>query len=222
MIKVKATCESLSAILMNPMTPEMLESLLRKTPMPKPGRDATFEEITDPKVIRHPETGEPGLPAEYLLAALVEAGRHVKVKSKQVSTAGSTILYSFMAINEPFLVFTDYDGPTPDCRRGTNPNGGEAVVLLRPKFARWAFEVEIEIDDKKVEPSTVRELLNIAGSAVGVGDFRPAKRGPFGRFKVAHWVVLESTAADADTEAADDAVPATSNGHGRGELVTTP
>jgi hypothetical protein len=33
----------------------------------------------------------------------------------------------------------------------------------------------------------VRELLDIGGKRVGIGDFRPSRRGPFGRFKVVSW-----------------------------------
>ena len=32
-----------------------------------------------------------------------------------------------------------------------------------------------------------RELFDIAGSKIGRGDFRPDRRGPFGRFTVTMW-----------------------------------
>jgi hypothetical protein len=34
-----------------------------------------------------------------------------------------------------------------------------------------------------------RDLVDAAGKRVGLGDFRPDKKGPFGKFVVVSWVV---------------------------------
>lgn len=38
-----------------------------------------------------------------------------------------------------------------------------------------------------LDAAIVRELFDIAGSKIGLGDFRPDRRGPFGRFTVTMW-----------------------------------
>lgn len=35
----------------------------------------------------------------------------------------------------------------------------------------------------------LREIFDIAGRRIGVGSFRPARKGPFGKFKVDLWQV---------------------------------
>ena len=74
----------------------------------------------------------------------------------------------------------DYD---IDTRRATVQRN--AVLRSRPRLEKWAAKVELEIDEEFIAEPTLRELMDIAGRIIGVGDFRPEKSGPFGRFRVA-------------------------------------
>lgn len=58
------------------------------------------------------------------------------------------------------------------------------VIRGRPEIPKWAAEILFEVDTDFIEPDQVRELLSIAGRIAGVGDWRPEKRGPHGRYKV--------------------------------------
>lgn len=60
----------------------------------------------------------------------------------------------------------------------------QGVLRQRPKFEKWATTVHFEIDDDFITEAHCVEFLNLAGRTVGVGDFRPEKKGPFGRFRV--------------------------------------
>lgn len=58
------------------------------------------------------------------------------------------------------------------------------VTRSRPEIAEWAANLDFEVDDEFIkDPAAVLELMNIAGRVRGVGDFRPQKGGPFGRFR---------------------------------------
>lgn len=191
MIRIQAACQGISPILMNRMTEETLDSLI--TGVRKPiKKDRPFEEVAGEKIYRD-EQGNAGIPSENLFACLAEAGRSVKLGKKQISTASSTILPSFLSIEELFLPFIDDPGWVVDKRRGQMTNGGSkiAVGIIRPKFLDWKFGVTLEIDDSEASPDTVQELLAKAGKSIGLGDFRPAKKGPFGRFEVASWKILD-------------------------------
>jgi hypothetical protein len=61
---------------------------------------------------------------------------------------------------------------------------GQAVMRSRPMVEKWATRVAFEVDTDFVTAAQVRELMGLAGRSQGVGDWRPAKRGPFGRFTV--------------------------------------
>lgn len=197
---VSVTSTGTSPILMNPVTEEMLLQIRNKTtPQKRPGTEWPVEEEAAEKLMYGDAYGHPGkiiLPVENLYAALKAAGRKVKNGKYQVSTATTTTLFSFLTIRERCLVFMGPDGENPewetDLRRGTNPNGGQLVVLARPMIKDWRFTVTCEIDDS-VSESLVRELFEKSGKVSGLGDFRPSTGGPFGQFAVTDWVVLEGT-----------------------------
>jgi hypothetical protein len=57
------------------------------------------------------------------------------------------------------------------------------IMRSRPRFDDWHCEVIFSLDTDLLEdPKIVEELLNEAGTTVGVGDFRVEKKGLFGRF----------------------------------------
>lgn len=58
------------------------------------------------------------------------------------------------------------------------------VLRSRPMFRRWACDLALELDLDFVNVEVVHEMLSLAGKAVGIQDFRPQKKGTFGRFKV--------------------------------------
>ena len=63
------------------------------------------------------------------------------------------------------------------------------VMRHRPRFEEWSITFEIEYDDTLLKESEVRRVVDDAGSRVGLLDFRPEKKGPFGRFIVTKWKV---------------------------------
>lgn len=61
----------------------------------------------------------------------------------------------------------------------------QGVLRSRPQIDAWWCELELEIDmDFVPEPEMIVGLYNIAGRIIGVGDFRPEKKGRFGRYRV--------------------------------------
>lgn len=191
MIRVLATLGGISPLLMNPATEELLDQLRNRTPSPK-RTDWSPEDEAAGKLYRD-DDGSIGIPSLNLFSSLVEAGRLVKAGTKQISTSKSTILPSFLTIEEFFLPFKGDPEWVVDKRRGRNPNGGEMVCLVRPKFADWEFDVTLEIDETEVDEKVVQKLVATAGKKVGLCDFRPACKGPFGRFAVAKWAKLDGS-----------------------------
>ena len=48
---------------------------------------------------------------------------------------------------------------------------------------KWKLEFNIDIEDE-IDPNAVKEALEIAGKYVGIGDWRPEKKGKYGKFQV--------------------------------------
>lgn len=196
MIETKVKCVKKGpGLLMNAMSDETLEGLRTHVYETKK-KDITCEEEAASKLYKN-EKGTIGIPVENLSACLCIAGRYVKNGSppRQISTATTTTLYSLLSIRESFLLLTDGNGGLAtwvvDKRKGSknDKNGKNAVCIVRPRFNSWGIEFTLEIDDKEVKPETIRQLVEVAGNKIGLCDFRPTCRGPFGRFEIAEWQV---------------------------------
>lgn len=61
------------------------------------------------------------------------------------------------------------------------------IVRHRPRLEKWNTTFTIEYDDELLTEQQLRQVVDDAGSRVGLLDFRPEKKGPFGRFMVVHW-----------------------------------
>ena len=58
-----------------------------------------------------------------------------------------------------------------------------SILRAHPEIEPWACVLELEVDLDFTNPRQVEELLNIAGRISGVGDYRPERRGPHGRYR---------------------------------------
>lgn len=191
-VKVHVTLTGIgNGILMNPMTDQTLDELIGVKSKEAKNKDLSLEQIAQAKIIKN-DDGKPGIPLEYMLACLRGAGRLVKNGKAKVSTATTTTIFGFLDFGDrSFFPFSDgYSEMKVDKRKGTLNNAGKnvAVGIVRPLYKNWSvsFDVDVNTDAAKfgVSLSIVEELFKAAGSQMGLGDFRPSKNGPFGRFEL--------------------------------------
>jgi hypothetical protein len=202
LVRYLMSCTGVSPMLQNPMTDDTLDELIygsagKRKP---PKTDVSIENIAEKRLCLGPN-GEFGIPANYLFAALVDAGRHVIFDKKtKISTAKTSLVPNLLTIipelvnevGDGFIPFKDQKAKwIADKRRGVLAANGAAVAIVRPKFPTWAFDVTIEVNLDEVAIEKIQELFKKAGQYSGLGDFRPSKRGPFGRFSVTDLVELE-------------------------------
>lgn len=64
------------------------------------------------------------------------------------------------------------------------------IVRYRPRFDNWEIGFYVEWDDTLLTEAQVRRVVDDTGSRVGLLDFRPEKKGPFGRFVVNNWELM--------------------------------
>lgn len=74
-----------------------------------------------------------------------------------------------------------------DARAVVNPSTKGRVVRVRPRIDTWELGFTLEWDDTLLTEDQVRRIVDDAGQRVGLLDFRPACKGPFGRFMVTEW-----------------------------------
>ena len=72
-----------------------------------------------------------------------------------------------------------------DERRVVLSGPGRPMDLrYRPKLRDWSCILGLEVDVTHIEIAQVINLLAKAGHHIGVGEYRPQKGGPYGRFRV--------------------------------------
>lgn len=201
-INVDVTCRGVTPMFMNRMSESVLEGIRTKAKPSKTkgiGQTTTPREDAGPKVYTD-SRGVPGIPSTNLMSCLIAAGVFVRLDAKrQLSTGKSTMLPGFLSVNTAFIYLLDAKGQPAaweaDVRQGRNPNGGEAVAICRPRFDEWMFTVPIQIDTAEIGENVIRDLWDKAGRRIGLGDFRPARKGVFGQFVVDRWKANEDRVA---------------------------
>lgn len=187
LLKVQAKLVGVTPLLMNAMSEAELLAIRDKTKKPKNAAKPKPRDEANKKVHRLAD-GQSCIPLTALMSCLIGAGQFIRLDGKrQVSTSKSTVLPGLMRILSTELPITP-DTWEVDIQQGRNPNGGEAVCVIRPRFDTWAIDVAIEIDQHEIAAPTIRQLFDIAGSRLGLLDFRPQRKGIFGQFRVEHWI----------------------------------
>ena len=175
------TLEGTSPLLMN--RPSQLDigdkskSVKRETNTP--------EEIAELKVYKDGE-GKIYAPATWFQGCIVEAGKQKKMLGKGSARATySKVAGSSVEIN-PFEIEIK-DKWRVFSILAVNPTTKGKNVLHRPQFDKWEVKFEVTFEEELIEIPVMKELFDIAGRMVGVGDWRPAKKGRFGKFQVTNW-----------------------------------
>lgn len=178
----------------------------------KPSRNAekgTPRDICDAKLHRLPD-GRPCVPMRMVYATFINAGQFCRLDGKrQVSTASSTTLPGLLQLVSPQMpIVLPGTDETPkwevDIQQGKNPNGGEAVCIVRPRFDQWEIACELIVDRSTFSVERTRQLIELAGRRVGFAEFSPRKRGTFGTFAITSWDVAKSVVS---FDAPDDEAP---------------
>lgn len=61
------------------------------------------------------------------------------------------------------------------------------VLRHRPRLDEWKATFDIDFDPMLITEDQLRKIIDDTGSRVGLLDFRPERKGPFGRFVVVNW-----------------------------------
>ncbi len=72
----------------------------------------------------------------------------------------------------------------PTMRRDNVVRMGRANLAYRPEFREWAVWIPVKLDHEVVTLDQFIHIVNKAGLGVGVGNWRPEKKGDFGLWEV--------------------------------------
>jgi hypothetical protein len=131
------------------------------------------------------------IPQPNLLRCLVDGGSFHKAGKKQITTQKSSLMYACLDIEGAEIPIINQQPWRVDTRAVCIPSTGGRILAHRPMFDDWKLEFTVHLDTSIMGPGVLRQIVDDAGSRIGLGDFRPSKKGPYGRFRVDHWEVLE-------------------------------
>lgn len=61
------------------------------------------------------------------------------------------------------------------------------IMRHRARLEAWSVSCDLMVEDDIIPTKDVHQMLTDAGRRAGLGDFRPQKGGPFGRFQITSW-----------------------------------
>jgi hypothetical protein len=133
------------------------------------------------------DAGNLVIPQPNLFSCLMEGGRWFKIGKRQVTTQKTSMIPACVAIPS-LLLKLEYRKPWDiDSRAVRIPSTGGRIMCHRPCFHEWSIPFEVELDTDILNPKLFREIVDAAGKRIGLGDFRPDNKGPFGKFVVKTW-----------------------------------
>lgn len=186
-MKINVAIEGVTPLLMNRFHDAAQQQVSAGTSAVMLGKKGTPKEQAEPKLYLD-SAGRPVLPGPNVFSALVQAGTFIKAGKSKVTTAKSSLVPAGVTLLELECPISPREWQV-DSRAVVIPSTGGRVMAHRPRFDKWRLAFTLEVDASMFDDKVVRELVDNAGQRIGLGDFRPARKGPFGRFKVVEWKV---------------------------------
>lgn len=147
--------------------------------------------------VEHPEQGnQVYIPGTAIFACLVNAGKFHKVGKSKMTTGKESLVPAYLGIKELTPLLHNGDGSVVTTEKGwevdkqavVNPSTGGRMMSYRPRVDIWSCEFTILLyEPKTVGTIKARELVDDAGTKIGLLAFRPQKKGPNGKFVVVKW-----------------------------------
>lgn len=131
----------------------------------------------------------PVIPQPNLVRCIADGGKFFKNGKKQITTKSESLLYSCFDIQGAEIPISHQEPWRVDTRAVRIPATGGRILTHRPLFDDWALSFTAELDAEMLAPTLLRDIIDAAGKRIGLGDFRVATKGPYGKFVVTQWAI---------------------------------
>ena len=142
--------------------------------------DARLSELECQVSLWLDESGAPGIPLGAIRACIEQAARKLK--------QGPQVREGLIVESTHFSYDTERYGATVE-ELGKSAQFTVPVVVqrnrilrTRAKFDDWSCQFVVDVDDELVDQLQLSHWVDIGGRRIGLGDWRPAKSGQYGRF----------------------------------------
>lgn len=200
-MKIEVTISGMTPLLMNRFTEANEVQVSGGTTVTFRGDKGTPREQATPKRYADDE-GRLYIPGPNIFAAIIAAGTFHKAGKSKLTTQKTSLIPAGVMVDDLVCLLTNENGEAMtewevDSRSVVIPSTGGRIMAHRPRIDMWNAKFTLDIDITMFSPKLVRDVVDDAGKKIGLGDYRPARKGPFGRFVVSKWEVVEADLKEA-------------------------
>ena len=189
MERIAVAIEGTTPLLCNRFTDAAQQAASSGTRVSVVGEKGTPLEQAEQKLYRGSDGETLVIPQPNVLRCIIDGGTFFKAGKSKVTTQKTSMIPACVDIPVIEIPILHKEPWTVDSRPVRIPSTGGRILAHRPCFNDWRLEFEIELDTEMLTVKILREIIDAAGKRIGLGDFRPACKGPFGKFVVTSWVV---------------------------------
>lgn len=126
-----------------------------------------------------------GFPVTAFKAATVGAARFYGKDVKMTELRQFLFFHGILTKADPQQLVEIHGDP--EMREDVVRLGGmsrSADLRYRPQFVEWTTELKVTYVTSSLSESSVLSLIDAGGLGIGVGEWRPEKRGEFGTYQI--------------------------------------
>lgn len=134
---------------------------------------------------RMKEEGQYGFPVTAFKAATVGAARFYGKDVRMTDLRQFIFMHGILSDADPQSLVPIHG--TPRLREDIVRLGGpsrSADLRYRPEFPEWSTELQVTYVTSSLSRGSVLSLIDAGGLGIGVGEWRPEKRGDFGTYRI--------------------------------------
>lgn len=133
--------------------------------------------------------GKPMIPSPNVFSCIIAAGTFFKAGKSKITTQKTSLIPACVEIGAAEIPIISVEPWVVDTRAVRIPSTGGRILAHRPMFHDWKLCFDLDLDDSFIAAKLFREIIDAAGKRIGLGDFRPSCKGPFGKFVVTSWLL---------------------------------
>lgn len=163
----------------------MLEAQQGKKAVKQPRDPQSEYDAAFYRIAREDDVDGYGFPVTAFKAATVGAGRFYGKSVKMTELRQFIFMRGVLTKADPQQLF-EITGE-PHMREDIVRLGGmgrSADLRYRPEFTQWSTVLTVTYVTSSLAKSSVLSLIDAGGLGIGVGEWRPEKRGEFGTYQI--------------------------------------
>ena len=188
-MRVQVTIEGVTPLMMSRFGPEA-EIQLAGGHIPAFNHDADTPRGQAERKLYQDSDGNLFVPGYCIMACLMSAGRFHKIGRKMVTTRDTSLVTAGIELEELVCQLNTNQWEV-DSRSIVNQVTKGRSMCHRPRIDEWGLTFTLNVDTTMFPPKLVRALIDDAGRKCGLLSYRPERKGPFGKFNVKKWEILE-------------------------------